>query len=112
MPTEAQKVLKIDKKLKLVIGGGVLIFILLLILFLIALLPKTPSKKVVFPTPTPNPTPPQEQIVYPSAYATDSAVLKIEEELKSLENQLQITDIKETGLNPPVLDMKVNLKEP
>jgi len=59
-------------------------------------------------SPTPTPTPIIEQITNPSPYATDSAILQTEEELKKLESELQEVDLKETGLTPPVLDFNVN----
>ena len=64
--------------------------------------------------PTPTPTPPlefKEEIISPSFYATDEAILKIEQDLKTIDQQLQETDLKEAGLNPPVLDWEVEFKE-
>ena len=59
-------------------------------------------------SPTPTPTSIIEQVTNPSPYATDSAVLQTEEELKKLESELQEVDLKETSLTPPVLDLDVN----
>ena len=53
----------------------------------------------------------KEEITSPSPYATDAALLKIEEEVKNLEQKIQATDLKETGLTPPVLEMEVNFEE-
>lgn len=72
---------------------------------------KVKKEKGIAPLPSPSPTPIEEEITAPSAYATDSAVLAIEEDLKTLEKDLLETDLYETGLNPPVLDMKVEFKE-
>lgn len=66
-------------------------------------------KPPVFPTPTP--TPFEEEIKNPSIYATDSAVLEIEGRLKTIGEDLDLVDLKETSINPPVLDMEVNFKE-
>jgi hypothetical protein len=92
-------------------GGGGLIAFLILLLILVNLL-KKPS---ISPKPpsllTPTPTPFEEEITSPSAYATDSAVLKIEAELKNIDQDLQSTDLKEAGLNPPVLDMEVKFED-
>jgi len=59
-------------------------------------------------SPIPTPTPIIEEITNPSPYATDSAVLQTEEELKKLESDLREADLKETNLTPPVLDLDVN----
>jgi hypothetical protein len=42
-----------------------------------------------------------------SIYATDSSVLSIERELKSLENDLNKIDLNNPEINPPVLDMDI-----
>jgi len=59
------------------------------------------------------PTPRQEvtqEISNPSSYATDSAILEIEQDLKEIDKQLQETDLKEASLNPPLLDMDIEFK--
>jgi len=67
---------------------------------------------MVKPTPTPTSTPEfKEEIISPSPYATDAAVLKMEEEIKSLDQGLTSTDLKESGLNPPVLEMKIQFEK-
>lgn len=64
------------------------------------------------PTPTPTTTPEiKEEITAPSPYATDEAVLKMEEEMKSLDQELTSADLKESGLNPPVLEMKIKFEK-
>lgn len=57
--------------------------------------------------PTPPPLPPEAFMASPSAYATDEAVLRIEEELGILEKDLDTVDLEELRLRPPVLDLKV-----
>lgn len=59
------------------------------------------------PLPAPPPLPPEAFIASPSAYATDEAVLKIEEELRLLEEDLDTVDLEELRLQPPILDLKV-----
>ena len=62
--------------------------------------------------PTPSPTSEfKEEITSPSPYATDSAILKSEQEIKALDEKIQKTDLKESGLNPPVLDWKIQFEE-
>lgn len=92
------------------LGGGLVILVIVLSILVNlfkkpAVSPKPPSLPVSTPTPF------EEKITSPSIYATDSAILKIEAELKTIDQDLQSTDLKEAGLNPPVLDMEVNLEE-
>lgn len=98
---------KPKRKLILVVGG-VVIIVTITILLLLFLTSRKPGEKIFLPV-VPSPTPTIiETPVHPSSpYATDAAVLKIEEDLKSLDQELQGTDLKEAGLNPPVLDMEV-----
>ena len=93
------------------IATGALLFLLLLLITLSVFLPKSTPPVLPPASPTPTPTPLEEKITSPSAYATDSAVLKIESDLKTLDQNLQATDLKEAALNPPVLDMEVNFNE-
>lgn len=53
----------------------------------------------------------KEEITSPSPYATDSALLKIEEEVGNLAEKIQNTDLKEIGLTPPLLEMGINFEE-
>jgi len=101
---------KLKQKMVWFVGGG-LVILLIALLILVNLL-KKPSISPGGPqVSTPTPTPFKEEITSPSAYATDSAILKIESELKTIDQDLQSTDLKEAGLNPPVLDMEVELEE-
>lgn len=43
----------------------------------------------------------------PSAYATDSAVLKIEADLWLIKEKLERVDLDESGLRPPALDLQI-----
>ncbi len=53
----------------------------------------------------------KEEITSPSPYATDAALLKTEEEIKNLDKKLQETDLKESKLNPPVLDWDIKFEK-
>ena len=48
--------------------------------------------------------------ISPSAYATDSALLKIESDLGLLKEKLERIDLDESALQPPLLDLKVNVE--
>jgi hypothetical protein len=59
----------------------------------------------------PSPTPVSELTATPSAYATDSAILRIKSSLQEIEKELGATDLYEAGLLPPVLYIKVEFEE-
>lgn len=100
----------IKQKMVWSVGGG--LAGLLIVLLILASLLKKPSVSPKQAQPaTPTPTPFEEEITSPSIYATDSAILKIEADLKTIDQDLQSTDLKEVGLNPPVLDMEVKFEE-
>lgn len=91
------------------IGTGVFVFLALILIIARSSLRISRFKPPVFPSPSPSPY--EEEITNPSVYATDSAVLEIGEKLKEIENEIGQTDLKETSLNPPVLDLEVNFEE-
>lgn len=97
------------KKRDYYIGAGVLIFLILIFIIARSTLRLSRFKPPVFPSPSPSPY--EEEITNPSVYATDSAVLEIGERIKEIDQDSDKTDLKETGLNPPVLDMNVNFEE-
>jgi hypothetical protein len=88
------------------------LLVLLLVVLLIAASFKVPTVQppAAKPSPSPTPTPIEATIASPSAYASDSAILRMEGELEVIEDKIQATDLKESGLNPPVLDMNVDFK--
>lgn len=90
--------------------GAVLVLLIATAVFM-SFNPKDNSTgKIGQPTPTPIPEF-KEEITSPSSYATDSAILKSEEEIKALDEKIQKTDIKESGLNPPVLEWKIEFEK-
>jgi hypothetical protein len=106
-------------KKKLILGKrklfflGLLFLLFILILGILVLLrlffgfkKNVPSSPLVITTPTPTPIF-SEEIKSQSLWATDSGILKIEEELKNIEKDLDNTDIKEKRLMPPVLDWEI-----
>ena len=103
-----ERVKKINRKL-IFIGLGMIIFIIALLIIIFSSFRIAEFKPAVFPSPSPSPF--EEEIINPSAYATDSAVLEIEKRLKEIEQNLDKTDLKETSLNPPVLDIEINFEE-
>lgn len=92
------------------IFGGLLVILLATTIFLGFQQGKVTPE--VSPTPTQTPTSElKEEITSPSPYATDAAILKMEEEIKALDQELLSTDLKESGFNPPALEMKVNFEK-
>lgn len=66
---------------------------------------KKPQTTIAPPENAPTPSPVVNRPF--SRWATDSGVLAIESELKTLSEDLKNVDLKESGLLPPVLDMEV-----
>ncbi|MGB9911085.1 MAG: hypothetical protein ACPLKP_00530 [Microgenomates group bacterium] len=101
----------INKKIIFIFLTGFLILVASLVFIKINNKLKSPRfpKKEIIPTITPTPTVLLEEP--PSLYATDAAILKIEEEINQLEKELNQTDLKEKQLNPPLLDWNVSYEE-
>lgn len=102
-----------NRNKKLVFIGAGLIILLIILVTIIVFVSRNQrdaqSKQPALPSPSPSPF--EEEIINPSAYATDSAVLEIEKRLREIDQDLGKTDLKETSLNLPVLDMEVNFEE-
>lgn len=99
--------LKKKKWLFLLIVPGLLV-LTILILFFRRVPPASQEAESVTPTPAITSWWESEQNL--SRYATDSAILKIQEDIKVIESKLQATDLNETGLNPPVLKWDLELE--
>lgn len=97
-----------EQKLLIIILVLVIISLALAVLQVTFLYQWIERRVSLAPTPTPTPI---GEIATPSAYATDSAILEIEANLKAIEKDLPATDLRETGLLPPVLDMEVEFEE-
>lgn len=92
------------KKYLLIIFGFLLLSTVIFI-YVYRFISINPETKTELAAPTPMPLVLQEAST--SAYATDSAILKIETELQELKAQLETTDLDEASLQPPVLDLQV-----
>ena len=99
------KVPKPGKKQLLLGGIGIvlILFLTLIIAQLGGMIKKTPPPAPVL-TPTPIETSAEAS---PSAYATDSAVLKIEKDIIDIEEALKRTIFREPSLLPPEIDLNV-----
>lgn len=88
------------------------LLVLMLILSLVFSLKKqTQEKKKVTPTPVPQMTAVPEVITNPSRYATDSAILKVEEDLAEIGKDLDSLQVNEVNLLPPRLDFNINFEK-
>lgn len=103
------KVKSLNKKYLYIGIGGVFVILILIFLIVRTSLRVSHFKPPVFPSPSPSPY--EEEITNPSVYATDSAVLDIENKIKEIEKETDQTDLKETELNSPVLDLDINFEE-
>jgi len=70
---------------------------------------KAPSQTIPSPSPLTEVSPIPKRI--PSSLATDSGFLKLEEDLKLLEQDLVNVDLSEPKLSPPILEMNVNFEK-
>lgn len=104
------KLKKIDKRL-FFLGGGLLAFLALLIIVGIVVSRNQSLDESQLPVLPSSPSSQLEEIINPSAYATDSAVLEIEKRVKKIKEEINKTDLKEVSLNLPVLDMEVSFEE-
>lgn len=86
--------------------GGVLVAVFLVLWLSATILGPKRQPASILPTQMLKMTP-TEEVTRPSAYATDGAILKIEGDLRELEQKLQAEDLKENELRPPILDFEV-----
>lgn len=103
-----------SQKRLLKVGGGVFAFAIVLLILAGIIKSFKPQAPKATPTPTaqsstPLPTP--QGIGSPSRYATDSAVLKIDEDIKNLQTKLEGTDLEESNLRPPDINFFVSFTQ-
>jgi len=105
--------LKIPERLRKVLCIVSIVFaVLLFLMIILSIVLKSRGKVPVEVKPTPvvsfEPPPSGEVITNPSRYATDPGVLKIEEDLRNLEKELDSLQVNEVNLLPPRLDFDIN----
>lgn len=101
---------KLTKQRRLIAILAALIALTLFVILLLKITWPVPPSAPVLPTRPPLPIIAPTPISSPSLYATDSAVLKIEDDLGNIETDLQTTDLKESSLMPPSLDWEVTFE--
>lgn len=107
--------LELPEKLKKIIRivaliFGVMIFLLIIFSIIIKFASRTP-KPISLPSPSFEPSPTGEIIDNPSRWATDSGVIKISEDLSTIEKALGTMQVNETDLLPPKLDFDINFSQ-
>jgi hypothetical protein len=99
------------RKLLTLTGGAFGVIILLFILGAVA--QNVIKRAAVKPTPTPTSeasAAPVPTLFNPSRYATDSAVLALEESVRGINRDAESLDIREYNLRPPDLDFDINFQ--
>ena len=103
---------KSDTKLLSLIIGGLAVLIMLAVIGIIVgvrlLINSRQNRPVTTPVsqqPTPTPT-----ITQISKYASDSAVMKLKNDLSNLGSQIDSTDYFETQILPPSLDSQIKIE--
>jgi hypothetical protein len=105
IPQKAKSILSIKKLL--IVGGAVLLGIILLWV-VIMLTKRRPAISNATPLPVPSALPIATPT--PTKYATDSAILQIEDNIRILDKNLSNTDLQEDTLKPRDLEWVVTFK--
>ncbi|MFH1971136.1 MAG: hypothetical protein ABIJ05_02000 [Patescibacteria group bacterium] len=98
---------------KVIMITGFIFGLLLLVAIIFSISTKRGRRVKSTPTPSSNieQSPLPEIIINPSRYATDSAVLTVEENLKSIEKEIGSTLINDLKLAPPNLLWDINFED-
>jgi len=108
MPTNNPVQKKIHQPLSKRVKILIIVFLFFLILLIsLVVISRKPKLTTINPNQILSPTTTIVVNPNPSAYATDSAVLKIEKDLEELDDKIQSLDLLEPSLNPPELDLNV-----
>lgn len=86
---------------------GILIFLLAILGLTNLIKNHRPVTQFGLPAPTPTSVLPFTPTPIQSGYAGDPVIIKADQDLQNLETDLENTDLSETGLNPPILDMEI-----
>ncbi|MBU1126734.1 MAG: hypothetical protein ABIH88_03260 [Patescibacteria group bacterium] len=107
------KLKNFSKKEKVLIILALIVCLLLLTLFVasVAINKEKKQEQIIKIIPTPVPLENQEKLIEPSLYATDSAILKIEKEIKDTRSALENMEHSQKNLDIPALDMNLDLEK-
>ena len=108
-----KKLKNFSKKEKILAGLALTVCFLLLTLFIASVVINKEKKQeqVIKIIPTPVLLENQEELVEPSFYATDSAILKIEGQIKDARSALENMEHSQKNLDIPALDMNIDLEK-
>ncbi len=95
-----------------IIGGAIVAFLLIIIIGVIVGASIIGSLFHYTPAPPP-PPPPPEVTVKPiiSRFASDSAILDLRDQLKTISKSIDSVDLIEPQISPPALDLNINIKQ-
>lgn len=102
-----------SRKVFLFSAGALGLAIFLLIIFSAVRSFRKPAEpgKITAPTPTLEPVATPSATIESSRYATDSGVLKMEQDLNAIEKDLNAMKVAESDLLPPRLDFEVDFEK-
>jgi hypothetical protein len=92
---------------KIAAGVVVILLVLLFISSIVNAIRLRTQQGLPSPSPRPYTTPSVEEISAPSRYATDAGILKIKDDLGSIDRDLGSMDMKEINLSLPQIDFNI-----
>jgi hypothetical protein len=95
----------------LLIGLLMIIFVVAVLITLFSPKPEKETPSALNWTPEPLPEFSQQPTKKPSSIASDSAFLKLEEDLNSLDKDITSADLSEAKLSFPVIETKINMAQ-
>jgi hypothetical protein len=101
----------ISKKMKILLGLVVVLFVLMLLLSLTSAGQRVKNSILPSPVPSPEATPNLPGIGEPSAYANDPEIIDIENRISDFEKSMNTTTLKEDTIRPPQVDWDVTFKQ-
>jgi len=96
--------------LPLIIGGAIVLLLLILIIGISVGLALIKSAFQYTPPPIVTQAPVITIAPVSSKYATDSGVLKLRDDLKTISQSIDSVDLFEPQINPPALDLSISIK--
>lgn len=96
--------------LPLAIGAVIIVLLLILIVGISAGIALIKSAFQATPSPAPRPAPVVTIAPVSNRFATDSGVLKLRDDLKAISQSIDAVDLMEPQINPPALDLSINIK--
>jgi hypothetical protein len=109
MKSIKEVIAEIKEKKKFFFLFGIIV-LAIIILLLASKIPPRKGKQEAQTGGQPTPIPTETTSRALSPYATDSAIIKVDQSLQEIDKQLGSTDLEEAGLNPPVLNWQIKIE--